>query len=274
MGKENGRPPQATFVTAHSVIQVRLVWGMPITIHITDLGDDFSFRNAEAVIERVFRYFEAVDAKFSPYQPVSEISLINQGLLSIEEASLEMRTVIDLAEAMRLETGGYFNIYQNGIYDPSGLVKGWAVSNAGVMIQEAGYGNFYVEAGGDFQAVGKNPYGQDWRVGIRNPFAIGEIVKVLRISNRGVATSGIYIRGNHIYNPVEGGPINDEILSITVMGPDVYEADCYATSALAMGKNGISFIESLDGFEGYMIDKDQVATFTTGFKRFIDHAAC
>ncbi len=66
----------------------------------------------------------------------------------------------------------------------------------------------------------------------------GEIVKVLAISDRGVATSGTYIRGQHIYNPVTGGLPDPEIVSITVIGPDIYEADCYATAAFAMGRKG------------------------------------
>ena len=44
------------------------------------------------------------------------------------------------------------------------------------------------------------------------------------------------------------------------------EADCYATAAFAMGRKGIGFIESLTGFEGYMIDRSRVATFTSGFE--------
>ncbi len=52
---------------------------------------------------------------------------------------------------------------------------------------------------------------------------------------------------------------------MTVVGPNILDADKYATSAYAMGKNGIYFIEELAGFEGYAIDKKGVATMTTGF---------
>lgn len=31
---------------------------------------------------------------------------------------------------------------------------------------------------------------------------------------------------------------------------------------------GIEFISQLKGFEGYMIDKDGIATYTTGFERY------
>lgn len=245
------------------------MWGMPITVAI--LTPPETAARTKALIADVYGYFAYIDDHFSTYKPESEISLINEGALALEEASRDMQTVCALADDVCRRTGGYFNISQGGRVDPSGLVKGWALSNAAQMLCDAGCQNFYVDAGGDFQAVGVNAAGRPWRVGIRNPFKIDEIVKVLAISDRGVATSGTYIRGQHIYNPVTGSLPDSEIVSITVVGPDVYEADCYATAAFAMGRKGIEFIQALDGFEGYMIDASQQATFTSGFEGYVDH---
>ncbi len=251
------------------ISETRLMWGMPITAAIVEPAQ--SAGRAAELIGRVFDYFQYVDDTFSTYKPGSEISRINRGLLGLDEASPDMRLVLVLADQMRAETDGYFNVVHDGVIDPLGLVKGWALDNAAQMLRDAGCENFYVEAGGDFQASGANAEGRPWRVGIRNPFKPAEIVKVLAVSDRGVATSGTYIRGQHIYNPVAGGPTDPEILSLTVIGPDVCDADCYATAAFAMGRNGIEFIESLAGFEGYMIDSDQRATFTSGFEAYLDH---
>lgn len=246
--------------------QTRILMGMPVSFEVVDAGAP------PDLCDEVFAYFEYVDEKFSTYKDLSEISLINRGALTVEESSLDMRTVFHLAEEMKLRTNGYFDIRHDGRYDPSGLVKGWAVSNAAAKVRERGYENFYVEAGGDFQAVGKNSQGQDWRVGIRSPFNLHEIVKVLSISGRGVATSGTSIRGQHIYNPLEPGLPLTEVVSLTVIGPDVYEADCLATAAFAMGREGIHFIASQPGFEGYQIGADRQATFTSGFMRYAEHA--
>src|SRR5450756_867212 len=240
--------------------------GMPVTLEIIDPNASIE------LLEAVFAYFETIDAQFSTYKDSSEISRINRHELTLEDASADMKTVFEMADQLRLKTDGYFDIQHAGAYDPSGLVKGWAIFNAAEMIRQKGMTNFYVDAGGDIQAAGKNKQGQAWRVGIRNPFKLDEIVKVLSISGCGVATSGTYIRGKHIYNPknlIE--PITD-IVSLTVIGPDVYDADCYATAAFAMGKEGINFIQGLVGFEGYMIDRNRRATFTSGFSRYVIHA--
>ncbi|MEO8610768.1 MAG: FAD:protein FMN transferase [Chloroflexota bacterium] len=243
--------------------ETRIMMGMPITVEVVDASV-----TTEA-FDAVYAYFDYVDKKFSTYKDNSEISRINHGELTIGHASDDMRLVFELAEQTRLETDGYFDIEHDGILDPSGLVKGWAVYNAAEILHEKGFQHYFIDAGGDIQVAGRNYSGQNWRVGIRNPFNIHEIVKVIALDNCGVATSGTSIRGQHIYNPTGTDAVMDDIISLTVIGPNVYEADRFATAAYAMGRMGIGFIEQLDGFEGYLIDQQGRATLTSGFGKYV-----
>ena len=59
------------------------------------------------------------------------------------------------------------------------------------------------------------------------------------------------------------------IMSLTVVGPDVYEADRFATAAFAMGRAGIEFIEARPGLEGYLVDRTGQATLTSGFSGYV-----
>ncbi|WP_224718646.1 FAD:protein FMN transferase [Mesorhizobium sp. BR1-1-11] len=234
--------------------------GMPITV---DVG---GASNRE-LIEKVFGYFEHIDRRFSTYRADSEIMTINRGDVPVVEWSGEMTEVFALARQTKDETDGYFDIRKpDGSLDPSGIVKGWAIRNAAAIVQRAGIRDFFVEAGGDVQSRGKNASGQDWSVGIRNPFNAEEIAKIVYPRGRGVATSGTYVRGQHIYNPhAIDSPIQD-IVSLTVIGADVLEADRFATAAFAMGRDGILFIEQRPGLEGYVIGTNGRATPTTGFR--------
>ncbi len=245
--------------------ETRFMMGMPVTVEVIDPS-----ANAE-VLETVFAYFDYVDQKFSTYKDESEISRINQGQLTVEQASEDMQTIFFLSEWTKKVTNGYFDILQNGCYDPSGIVKGWAIFNAAEILREKGFANYYVDAGGDIQMAGSNAQGQPWRVGIQHPFHPQEIVKVLSLSDCGIATSGTYVRGRHIYNPKQSGAFVSDIVSLTVIGPDIYQADRFATAAFAMGPAGIVFIENLAGFEGYMIDSNGLATYTTNFERYVLH---
>lgn len=237
--------------------------GMPITVEIVDAPD------AEAAIQATFDYFTAVDAKYSTYKQDSEISQINGGLPK-EKWSQEMREVLDLCAQTQRDTNGFFNIEHKGKLDPSGLVKGWAIEQAAQRLRNRQIEDFYIEAGGDIQVEGLNTAGEPWKIGIENPFNRHEIVKVLRVSSLGVATSGTYIRGQHIYDPHAPDKSINEVKSLTVIGPNIYEADRFATAAFAMGEHGIAFIETLPGFEGYMINNKKTATYTSGFERFVE----
>ena len=245
--------------------QTRIIMGMPVTIEVVDSG--VTAQN----LDSVFAYFEYVDRKFSTYKPDSEISLVNRQELSLDQSSEDMQAIFTLAEQTRQETDGFFNIDRNGLYDPSGIVKGWAIYTAAELLRHAGFENYYVDAGGDIQVSGKNTQSQDWRVGIQNPFNTNEIVKVLSVQNCGVATSGTYVRGQHIYNPRNSDQAVTGVVSLTVIGPDIYEADRFATAAFAMGPAGIVFMERLAGFDAYMIDPNGLATYTSGFERYVSH---
>jgi thiamine biosynthesis lipoprotein len=253
--------------------QTRLIMGMPITVEIVGASDE----KLIPVFGAVFDYFIYIDEKFSTYKSGSEISKINRGEINESEQSDDMKIIFMLSEETKQRTGGFFDIRKpDGSRDPSGIVKGWAIWNAAKLIEKHGFTNFYVDAGGDIQTSGLNGERKKWNIGIRNPLTAGtprqnEIVKVVYLSGEGIATSGTYIRGDHIYNP--HGPAKNDIVSMTIIGPNIYEADRFATAAFAMGAAGIRFIEQLpktSRLEGYIIDKNGIATMTTGFHMYTD----
>jgi thiamine biosynthesis lipoprotein len=237
----------------------RLLMGMPITVDVVDADDD-------ALVGTVFAHFEAVDRRFSTYRPDSEISAINAGTICEADYSAEMMEVLAIGAQTKRETRDYFDVRKpDGSLDPSGIVKGWAIRNAAEMIARSGARDFFIDAGGDIQVAGKNAEGHDWRVGIRSPFNEAEIIKVVYPRGRGVATSGTYVRGQHIYDPHAPDRAIADIVSLTVVGPDILEADRFATAAFAMGREGIGFIEQTPGLEGYLVDRNGRATMTSGF---------
>ncbi len=241
----------------------RILMGMPIAVEIVDAVD-------ASILEKVYGYFADVEERFSVFKDTSEISAFNQGHISASDFSADMQEVLTIAERTKNQSGGYFEIRKpDGSLNPSGIVKGWAIRNAARLLQAKGVVNFFVDAGGDIQTGGHNGDGQDWRVGIRNPFNSTEIIKALVLKGNGIATSGTYVRGQHIYNPHDPARQIDDIVSLTVIGPDVLEADRFATAAFAMGHEGIYFIEEMAGFEGYMVDAKGIATQTSGFGGYV-----
>ena len=153
--------------------ETRILMGMPVTVAIADAAatqDD---------LEKIFDYFHGIDERFSPFKETSETSAVNNELPR-EKWSDEMKAVVALAEKTKRETEGYFDVMTpEGKFNPVGIVKGWAIKKAADILRRAGFKNFFVDAGGDIEASGKNAHGEKWSVGIKNPFKQDEIVKTL-----------------------------------------------------------------------------------------------
>jgi FAD:protein FMN transferase len=113
--------------------RVEHVMGMPV---IVDVRDD---EVGEGAIDEVFAWLRWVDATFSTYRAESEISRLDRGELSLEDAHPEVRAVLARCEELRAATGGYFDARARArALDPSGLVKGWAVDRAAAILDQAG----------------------------------------------------------------------------------------------------------------------------------------
>ena len=241
--------------------QTRQIMGMPITIICSDDSLDSRF------FDEIFAFFKRVDEAYSPYISSSDVMKINDKKLVEQKYSSELREILKLADTTKQQTDGYFDVWHHASLDPSGIVKGWAIQRAADIFAKHTT-DFYIEAGGDIQVSGKSPSKQSWKIGIRNPLDRTQNIAIVQLVNQAVATSGTAIRGQHIYNPHSDRPIKD-VVSLSVIGEQIIDADRFATAAFAMGKKGITFIESLAGFEGYMIDDNQIATMTSGWEKYM-----
>jgi hypothetical protein len=90
------------------------------------------------------------------------------------------------------------------------------------------------------------------------------VVRIVIGRDLAVATSGTYEKGQHIQDPHTGAAA-DELVSLTVVGPSILEADVQATAAFAMGAHAIAYLETLPSYEAYAIGPDLRATWTSGF---------
>ena len=150
------------------------------------------------------------------------------------------------------------------LLDPSAFVKGWAVETVASMLVADGARNLCVHAGGDVRVHGERAPRQPWRVGIQHPCRRDRTAVVLYARDLAVATSGAYERGAHVLNPCSGSSPSD-VLSVTVIGPDLGLADAYSTAAFALGADAPSWTLGLDGYEAMTILADDIVLCTPGF---------
>jgi len=259
--------------TTTGVRLAREEWGTVITVDVRDAID-------ERAVDACYAWFRRVDELFSTWRPDTEIMRIVAGTLAVEEASPEVGHVLQLCEDMRLESHGAFDVAVGAHpdvprrlgfapLDPSGLVKGWAVGQAAILLREWGAENFFITAGGDLVAFGRpDTSAPGWRVGVQHPWDRDRVAAVLEVSGRAVATSGAYERGEHVFDPRTGRPVSG-LASVTVVGPDLAVADAYATASMVLGPDaGLRWLQTRVGYEGLAITDDHVVLTTPGIDRY------
>ena len=224
------------------------------------------------VLDRFFDQLRAVDARFSPYRDDSEVSRLARGEITEADASLDLRHVLSACDHLALVTDGAFDARRHrpdGRPDPSGYVKGWAIEEAAWILDSAGARNYWVNAGGDIVARGEAAPGQPWRVGVRHPDRPDRVAAVLAVSERAVATSGSYERGDHIRDPRDRAAAPASLRSVTVVGPALAFTDAYATALFVMGLDGLRWLASHPDYEALAITADDRVVWTGGMERYL-----
>ena len=163
----------------------------------------------------------------------------------------EIQTLLEHVGYEQVSLSGNELTLPEGVELDLGAVgKGYAGDAAAEVIKEQGVTSALLDLGGNIQAVGKRPDGTDWRIGIRNPFGDGQMGMLLA-SDCAVVTSGSYERYfvgedgkeyTHIIDPETGYPVDNGLVSVSIIAEEGKVADALSTSM---------FVKGLEGAEEY-----------------------
>lgn len=138
------------------------------------------------------------------------------------------------------------------------------------ILERHGCADFCINGSGDMALRGPPRPDQLWKVGV-HPEDSQALAVVIEGSGRlAIATSATYQRGAHIIDPRVGHPTT-ELASATVVGPDLALADGYATIVFVLGLDGLEWLDSHSGYEGYLITDEQTTHWTPGFTAYRRH---
>lgn len=143
----------------------------------------------------------------------------------------------------------------NSELDLGGILKGYVVDIVVEFLLNSGIYNGFVNAGGNIKVFGEKPDKKIWTIGIKHPRIENDIIDIIHISsNFSIATSGDYeryfitnnIRYHHIFNPYNGYPNNNNIISVSVLHKNAMDADALSTSLMLLGiEKGINLANKL-----------------------------
>ena len=158
--------------------------------------------------------------------------------------------------------------------DLASIAKGYAIDQIVKIIRKNKLYNFIVEAGGEVYASGFRIDGKPWKVGINRPdknAPLNEVYKTVPLTNKSLGTSGDYrnyfeINGkhfSHVLDPRTGYPVNNGVVSVSVIAEQCIFADGFATALMVLGhKKGLQLVNSLPSVECLFIVKGKDKTFT------------
>jgi len=167
---------------------------------------------------------ERLQASDSPDRPDRAKALVAEAL-----ACSGWRRLAYDAPARRLRQPGGLHL------DLSGIAKGHAVDVIADLLGEAGVRHALVEIGGELVGRGVRPDGEPWWVELETLPEVES--EPLRIALHGlaVATSGSYRRGLHSIDPRTGWPVDNGIVSLSVIAATALQADAWATALTVLG---------------------------------------
>jgi thiamine biosynthesis lipoprotein len=241
---------------------VAQIMGLPMSIHVR--GPQARGTRVAEAVESAFAELRADEAMFSAWQPDSPVSRIKDGRDRLADAHPRIRHVAALCELAGHRTGGAFAAWQPGPdgrqrFDPTGLVKGWAVEQAFNQLladlRPLGAHDALICAGGDIAVACGRTDTPDWVVAVEDPRDRSRTVRALQLRTGAVATSGTAARGAHIIDPATGVAACG-LLSATVIGPKLTWADVYATAAFVKGSGALPWIATLRDHAGILIGVD------------------
>lgn len=128
--------------------------------------------------------------------------------------------------------------------DCDGIAQGYSVDRLAAYMNSLGIFNYQIELGGEVFVSGRMPEDKFWKTSVdlldRNAHPCE---RLLMLENEAVTTSGSFSKysklGNtyfsHIIDPVKGRPVQNGIISVTVIADKTVNADALDNAFMVMG---------------------------------------
>ncbi|CAH6366692.1 FAD:protein FMN transferase [Pantoea agglomerans] len=151
--------------------------------------------------------------------------------------------------------------------DLGAIAKGYIADVVQAFLRQQQVSSALINLGGNVQTVGAPPEETGWAIGLKKPFGeADELIGVIGVNNRSVVTSGIYERYfeldgvcyHHILDPRSGYPLDNDLMSVTVISDRSLDGDIYTTLLYGLGvEQGIACLAEQPGIEAIFVTRDR-----------------
>jgi thiamine biosynthesis lipoprotein len=208
---------------------------------LTDGAFDISY----ASMDKIWKFDGSMTVMPSPKAIKNSVAKVGYKNIILDK---EKHTVFLKLEGMKLGLGG--------------IGQGYIADKIKELLKRKGVVAGLVNVSGDISTWGKQPDGQQWKVGIKNPMNKNKIFATFPLEDTAVETSGNYekyvtfngIRYSHIIDTRTGYPATG-LTSVTIFAKTTELADALATGVFVLGKEvGMDLVNQLPGISCIMVD--------------------
>ena len=210
---------------------------------LTDGAFDISY----ASMDKIWKFDGSMKTMPTPEAIQQSVAKVGYEKIIIDK---EKQTVMLKDEGMKLGLGG--------------IGQGYIADKIKALLLSKGCVAGLVNVSGDISTWGKQPNGEQWKVGIKNPMNKNKIFATFPLEDTAVETSGNYEkyvtfngkRYSHIIDTRTGYPATG-LISVSVFAKTTELADALATGVFVMGKDaGMNLVNQLPGISCIMVDED------------------
>lgn len=221
---------------------------------------------AQEVSEASHGWFDVTIAPASAlWDFKAEAPALPEAAALAEAAALVDYTQVTIAPAgVRLGAGQSIDL--------GGIAKGYVADALVSFLADRGVTDALINIGGNVKALGQSENHSSWQIAIQDPGGqYGNAAGIVSLqSGYSLVTSGVYERGfdldgiryHHILDPHTGYPIQNGVLSVSILAQSSLLADALSTACFALGAEEGLALASSYGAEAFFILADGSTMYT------------
>lgn len=223
--------------------------------------------------------YKETKGAFSPcIRPITELWGIEDGKTEIPAEEM-IKETLECTDPFNIEVSDEGLTFHSAYMkiDMGAVGKGIACDKVVEELKNAGVQGAVVSVGGSIAVYGVKAIGEDWHIGIQDPRGeYGEYLGVIQTEgNIMISTSGDYEkyfeldgkRYHHIFDPETGYPVDNGLISVTIVSDNGFLSDALSTACFVMGlKKGMAYAKE-KGVEAVFVTSDKRVYITDGLEK-------
>lgn len=177
----------------------------------------------------------------------------------------ELDNTLDKVGFENVELNGNRITLKNGtMLDLGAVAKGYTADRIAENMRNSCVNSALINLGGNIMLVGDKPDGGCWQIGLKNPLGEGNL-GVINASDCSVVTSGNYERFftidgknyGHIIDPKTGYPVDNDLLSVTIISESSTLCDALSTALYVIGtEEAVNYWKTNKDFDMMLVTKN------------------